>query len=318
MNEFKLIKKYLRPLSLNKPGTFMLTDDIFFDKKKGIAVSTDTYVQGTHFINVDPKNFVKKVFRASLSDLFCKGIIPKIYFLSISLNKKLTNHDWLSKFKKILYKDQKKFNVFLGGGDTTYSSKLSITITVLGQSKKKPILRKGSMNDDDIYVTGNIGDSYLGLSVLKKNKNFNKLNKYFKKKYLEPDIPSWISPYLSKIASSSIDVSDGLAQDLQHLCNNSKKGAFINLDLLPISSHSSKLIKNKKIKLKNFFSKGDDYQILFTSNKKNRSLIQSLLIKKKGKVSKIGHITKGKKIIFEYKGQKFKLNAKNMGYKHNF
>ena len=80
MNEFKLIKKYLRPLSLNNPGAFMLTDDIFFDKKNGIAISTDTYVQGTHFINSEPKNFVKKVFRASLSDIFCKGIIPKTYF----------------------------------------------------------------------------------------------------------------------------------------------------------------------------------------------------------------------------------------------
>ena len=318
MNEFKLIKKYFRPLSLRNPGAFMLSDDIFFDKKNGTAISTDTYVQGTHFFNSEPKYFVKKVFRASLSDLYCKGIIPKTYFLSISLNKKLANHDWLNKVKKILLLEQKKFNVSLGGGDTTYSSKLSITITVMGQSKKKPVLRDGSQHDDDIYVTGNIGDSFLGLSILKKNKNFKKFNKYFKRKYFEPNIPFWITPYLNKIASSAIDISDGLAQDLQHLCNSSKCGAFINLDLLPVSSPCDVLIKNKKIQLKKIFSNGDDYQFLFTSSKKNRPLIQFISIKEKGKISKIGHITKGKNIIFKYEKKKFNLNAKNMGYKHNF
>jgi len=318
MNEFKLIKKYFRPLSLSNPSSFFLSDDIFFDKKNRIAITTDTYVLGTHFIDTEPKRFIKKAFRSSLSDLYCKGIIPKTYFLSISLNKKLTNHRWLNKLKKILSSEQKKFSVSLGGGDTTYSSKLSLTITAIGLSKEKPVLRKGSQYNDDIYVTGNIGDSFLGLSVLKKNKNFKKFNSFFKKKYFEPEIPLWITPYLSKIASSSIDISDGLIQDLQHLCNNSKCGAFINLDLLPVSSNCKKLIKNGKIELKNFFSKGDDYQFLFTSNKKNRSLIKFISAKEKGKISKIGHINKGKNIILEYKMKKFMFNAKNMGYKHKF
>jgi thiamine-monophosphate kinase len=318
MNEFNLIKKYFRPLSLSNTNALMLNDDIFYNKKNGTAISIDTYVHGTHFLHSEPKYFIRKALRASLSDLYCKGINPETYFLSISLNKKLTNHNWLNKVKKILLLEQKKFKVSLGGGDTTYSSKLSLTITVIGQSKKKPVLRDGSKYQDDIYITGNIGDSFLGLSILKKNKDFKKFNKYFKKKYFEPDIPLWLAPYLNKIATSSIDISDGLAQDLQHLCNSSGCGAFINLDFLPLSYKCKILIKNKKVQLKKIFSKGDDYQFLFTSSKKNRSLIEYITKKEKGKISKIGHITKDKNIIFKYKSKKFKLNAKNMGYKHNF
>ena len=75
MNEFKLINKYLKPLSLKNPGALNLSDDIYFDAKKGTAISVDTYVENVHFIDSsDPNNFLKRILRASLSDLYCKGI----------------------------------------------------------------------------------------------------------------------------------------------------------------------------------------------------------------------------------------------------
>jgi len=123
---------------------------------------------------------------------------------------------------------------------------------------------------------------------------------------------------LKKIASASIDISDGLAQDLQHLCTNSKCGAFVDLNLLPLSSICKSLIKKKKIKLTNIFSKGDDYQILFTSHPKNRLKIIVLSKKLNTKISKIGIIKKEKNIMFKYNMRKFKLNTKKMGYIHNF
>ena len=87
MNEFSLINKYLKSLSLNNPSALKLSDDIFYDSKKGIAISVDTYVEGVHFIDSsDPNKFLKKVLRASLSDLYCKGIKPKCYFLSFALS----------------------------------------------------------------------------------------------------------------------------------------------------------------------------------------------------------------------------------------
>ena len=136
--------------------------------------------------------------------------------------------------------------------------------------------------------------------------------------YYEPILPFKIAPYLNKISSSSIDISDGLAQDLQHLCKESNVGAYIDLNLLPLSKKCTHLINSNKLKLKNIFSKGDDYQILFTSNKKNRSKISVLSKKLTTKISRIGVINKNKNIIFKYYNNKFKLKASIMGYKHIF
>ena len=75
--------------------------ETIFDSKTRVAISVDTYVEGIHFIGFDPNTFLKKILRASLSDLYCKGIKPKLYFLSLALNQKLSKHSWLNKIKII-------------------------------------------------------------------------------------------------------------------------------------------------------------------------------------------------------------------------
>ena len=83
MNEFLIIKKYFSELSKKNKGSHGLSDDIFFDYKKKIGISIDTYVEGTHFLNfINPELVIKKVLRSSISDLVCKGISPKFYFIS--------------------------------------------------------------------------------------------------------------------------------------------------------------------------------------------------------------------------------------------
>jgi len=318
MNEFDIINKYLKPLAVKNLGALQLSDDIFFDKKKNIAISIDTYVKGVHFISDNPNFFLKKVLRSSLSDLYCKGIKPKTYFISFALNKSLVNVSWLKDVRKILNAEQKKFKISLGGGDTTFSSKFVVTITSLGDVINKPVFRNGCSLNDDIYVTGNIGDSFLGLNVIKKKYTFGKYNSFFKKIFYEPDLPTILSPYLSKIASSSIDISDGLAQDLEHLCSYSKFGAYVNLNKLPLSPSAEALLSKNVIKLKNFFSRGDDYQFLFTSSPKKRNNVVNLSKKLNIKITKIGLINNSNNILFEYRKSKFKFKGKKMGYTHNF
>ena len=302
MNEFAIIRKYLRSLSKKDPNALNLSDDIYFNNKKKIGITVDTYVDGVHFINSkNPSHFLKKILRASLSDLYSKGIKPTNYFLSFSLNKKIATKSWLSQVKKILNSEQKKFRITLGGGDTTYSSKISITIFSVGFSKNKPVLRSGAKANNDIYITGNIGDSFLGLNILKKKLNLKKFNSYFKKKYYEPFLPISIQPYLKNIATSSIDVSDGLGQDLSNICRVSKCGAIVNLSCLPLSNPTKNLIKSGKVKLQNIFSNGDDYQILFTSDFKNRTKIANLSKKLNLKLTMIGRITNNNKVLFKYK-----------------
>ena len=189
MHEFELIKNYFSKISKKNKSALNLNDDIFFDKNKGIAISVDTYNLGYHFIDFKhPDLVIKKILRSSISDLICKGVIPKFYFIAGSGNNKTFSKKNLSLISKSLIQEQNKYNISLCGGDTTFSNKLSFTITSLGYSKKI-IYRNKALINDDIYVTGNLGDSFMGLRTLKnKIKISKKLKKYFAQKYYLPDI----------------------------------------------------------------------------------------------------------------------------------
>ena len=189
MHEFEIIKKYFSKLSLNNKYSLKLNDDVFFDKSKKLVISVDTYVEGVHFINFKHPDFViKKILRSSISDLICKGVKPKYYFISGSGNKKTFSKKNLLKISKSLKNEQKKYNISLCGGDTTFSNKLSFTFISLGYSKNIVYRNKSKLNDD-IYVTGNLGDSFTGLKILTKKIITNKkLKKYFEEKFYKPDI----------------------------------------------------------------------------------------------------------------------------------
>ena len=320
MNEFTVIKKYLTNLSKKKKGSFNLSDDIFFDYNKKIGVSIDTYVEGTHFLNFkNPDSVIKKALRGAISDLICKGIIPKYYFMSFSGNRKHLSQYHLNKIKLALKQEQKKYNIVLVGGDTTYSKILSITIAIIGYSKKKPILRSGAKLNDDIYITNTIGDAFVGLKILKGDIRLSKKNRdYFIKKFYLPNIPIKFSKKIHLFANSSIDISDGFFQDLQHILSNSNLTSKLFMNKITISSHlNSYLIKSGRKKL-NFISNGDDYQILFTANKKKRNLIKKISKTTSTKISKIG-IIKNKSIFTTAKsaiGQV--ILPKKLGYIHKF
>ena len=167
MHEFQLIKKYFSKLSKLNKSSLNLNDDVFFDKKKKLVISVDTYVEGYHFYNfVKPELVIKKIIRSSISDLICKGVYPRYYFISGSGNQKTFSKNNLSKISKSLKKEKKKFNIILCGGDTTFSNKLSFSITSVGYAKSI-VYRNKAQTNDDIYVTGNLGDSYIGLQILK-------------------------------------------------------------------------------------------------------------------------------------------------------
>ena len=176
----KDIINYLGKLAKNNPSALQLNDDIFFDKKKEIAISVDTYNEGTHF----PKSpklglLIKKVIRSSISDLICKGVNPKYYFISFTSPKKSLNRSNILKIINSLREEQKKYKIKISGGDSTNGNFLSFTIISLGYSSK--IIKRNQVKfNDDIYISGNIGDSYLGLKFLKKKiKKFTLYEKNF-------------------------------------------------------------------------------------------------------------------------------------------
>ena len=319
MNEFYIIKKFFKKLTKNNPSSLNLNDDVFFDRKNKLVISLDTYNEGVHYQNFNfPHLVIKKVIRSSISDLICKGVKPKYIFISGSGNKKIFNKKNLNLISNSIKQEQQKLNIKLSGGDTVFSNKSSFSVVSVGFSDKI-VKRNKVKKNDDIYVTGNLGDSFVGLNILKK-KTFikNKLNNYFIKKYFIPDLPLRLQEYLPKIANSSIDVSDGLFTDMKKLINNQNLGFNINLNLIPISLNLKKYVKRNRKNIINYVSRGDDYQILFTSSKRNRDFIKSLSKRINIKISHIGEITNQYKVYKILKNKSLLKPLNNDGYLHKF
>ncbi len=319
MDEFELIKNYFQKISKNNPSAKKLNDDVFFDKKNNLVISVDTYNEGVHFPNFKYPNLViKKVIRSSISDLIAKGVKPEYYFISGSGNKNQFTKKNLRLISKSLNQEQKKYNIKLSGGDTTNSNKVSFSITTIGFSKNIIERNKARLNDD-IYVTGNIGDTFLGLKIIINNIKINsKLKKYFINQFYCPNLPYKIYKQIHKFANTSMDISDGLITDMNKLINKQKLSFEINVNKIPISKNLKFYLKKHDKSRTQYLFNGDDYQILFTASKKNRSLIKSIGKKMNQKITIIGKINNG------YKKNLIKMDNKSQnltnfkGYSHKF
>ena len=168
-------------------------------------------------------------------------------------------------------------------------------------------------------MTGNLGDSYTGLNILKKKINVSKkYSKYFENKYFLPDLNLNLAKKMFYFANTSIDISDGLIADLEKLINKQKLSYKLELKDIPISSNLKKLINLKRLKKVNFISRGDDYQILFTARPSKSRIIRYYSKSLGIKISKIGKICSHSKKsqIIDEKGDKIAL--KKEGYFHKF
>ena len=317
MNEIEIINNIKK--IIKNPAALKLNDDVFFDKKKSLVASIDTYNEKTHYMNFKyPDLIIKKAIRSSISDIISKGVNPEYLLISFSGSNKHFSENNIKLILKSIKSEQKIYHFSLIGGDTTKSIKSSFTICAYGFSNKIIKRNKCQLNDD-IYITGNIGDSAVGLDFLRKKiKSSSKIEEYFVKKYFKPNIPFGFHKELHKFANTSMDVSDGLISDMKKLINNQKLSFEIEVDKIPISKNLNIYLKKNNKKFLNFISKGDDYQVLFTSHKKNRSYISRLSKRIDLKITAIGKISNSyKKRIIVYNKKVIKpLNYS--GYLHKF
>jgi len=319
MHEFELIKNYFQKLSKKSPSALNLNDDVFFDKKNKLVVSVDTYTEDNHFIDFKkPDLVIKKIIRSSISDLICKGVKPKYYFVSASGNKKSFSKSNLLKISKSLNQEQERYKIILSGGDTVFSNKLSFTITSIGFANNIVYRNKAKINDD-IYVSGNLGDSYLGLLVLQNKLKLNhQLKKYFTNQYFMPNIQLKLTEQIKKFANTSIDISDGLLADLDKMINNQKLSYKVFLKDIPISNNLAKILELKNLPKINYVSNGDDYQILFTATKNKARIIKKIAHNCAVKITKIGSIHGDIKKPSIVDSKNVQINPKNKGYFHKF
>jgi len=298
LSEKIIIDKFFKKLNLNKIGTFNFENDASYlniSSKYKTVVTTDTIVENIDFFSNDPpESIAQKILCINLSDISAMGAIPKTYTLNISINSKIT-YDWLKKFTSKLNKLQKKFNIYLLGGDISYANEISLTANLFGEAKLKNIISQRNCNvGDDIWVTGNLGNSYLGCRILNNSsiKLGKKHSSYFKKQYFYPQ-PCMFGSKAYKYINSAIDISDGLLGDLSKILNG-KFGAKLNTKLIPLSTMlKTIMIKHKSLfKLEDILNWGDDYELIFTSFKKNREKLLNLSKKNRVKLSLVGSIIK--------------------------
>ena len=266
MNEFEIIEHYFKPKLLDNQYDLRLGigDDaavIGVPQDEELVVSIDTLVEGIHFLkDASPEDIANKSLLVNLSDLAAMGAVPRWITLSLTLPK--NNSDWLKEFSQQFNSLLTNYSLVLIGGDLT-KGPLSITIQMHGVVPDgKFLCRSGARPGDLIYVTGELGAAAYTLRYLKNSsKNLKPTDKEFKRLYQpEPRIRTGLE--IRDIATSCIDISDGLFLDLSHILKASKVGAEIKLSDIPYTETLKKLNKDLAIELA--LAGGDDYELCFT------------------------------------------------------
>ncbi len=270
--EFELIARYFAPHARAFPGAYGLLDDaavISPASGNELVVTTDTIVGGIDFLPDDPANLVaRKALRVNLSDLAAKGAVPRAYLLDLVLPSTV-DEPWIAAFAAGLGHDQAEYGTHLIGGDmSSTSGPITIAVTALGEAPIGRIIRRGgAQQDDTVFVTGTIGDAALGLSVLRAAPSALDAASiaFLIDRYRLPEPRVTLGPQLIGIATSGLDVSDGLVADLRHICEVSRLSAVIEARSVPLSPAARVAIAGDPRCLAMALTGGDDYEILFTA-----------------------------------------------------
>ncbi len=257
-DEFDFIARHFR--ALTGPGALGLSDDAaVFDPPPGrsLVACADALVSGVHFLPDDPAGSVAaKLLRVNLSDLAAMGAEPLGYLMTVSVPPELPP-DWFTGFSSGLAADQDRYGVVLLGGDTTATAgPLVLSLTMLGHvAPGRALRRNGARAGDSVWVTGTIGDGTLGLACLRgelADPTGTLVDRY---RLPQPRL----GLRLAGIAGAAIDVSDGLVQDLGHLCRESGVGARIEAAAVPASAAARAAGPDW---LERRLTGGDDYELL--------------------------------------------------------
>lgn len=283
--EFALIERYLAPLSAAAEGAFALKNDAaVLEVAPGdrLVATVDSLVAGRHFLAGDPADSVaRKLLRVSLSDLAAMGAEPTSYLLAASWPLDV-EEAWIAAFCQGLASDQKAFGVTLVGGDTTATpGPMTLTLTAFGRVSGTRVLDRSSLRPgDDLYVSGSVGDAFLGLRCLQGGIDGldEAARDYLVDRYRcpQPRVALGLALLKGGIAASALDVSDGLAADLGHLLTASGVGAVVRLDIIPFSQPAEQGLALLGEPCETLLSGGDDYELLFAASAERRAEVAKL------------------------------------------
>ena len=309
-SEFELIARHFTRPAAN--AVLGVGDDCaLVDVTNGmdLAVSTDTMVSGTHFFpDVDPETLGHKALAVNLSDMAAMGAQP--YWVLLALTLPTVDHAWLAAFAKGFFDLAEEFEVSLIGGDTTRGP-LAITVTIMGEVPAGAALRRsGAKAGNDIWVSGTIGDAALavahrnGMLVLSEPDYREAVMRLY-----EPTPRVRLGQALRGMATSAIDISDGLLADLGHICRLSGVGATVELAAIPVSSIGAKHIAEPAARTA-ITAGGDDYELCFTAPANSRESIAELTDMLGVRITRIGQVKRGKGMsLLGTDGKPIKIDA---------
>ena len=311
MGEFELISRYLSQVGAKRSDATMgIGDDgavLQVRDNYDLIVTTDTMVAGTHFFpDVDPRALGHKLVAVNVSE-------PA--WLSLALTLPAVDEAWLAAFAAGLHETAEYYNCQLVGGDTTRGP-LSLTMIAKGiVPRGKALTRSGAKVGDYIYVTGTLGDAALGLKLCQGLHEVSKKHQtHILQRFHYPSARVALGQALRNIASSAMDLSDGLFSDIQHILNRSGVGASIDVSRLPLSQ-AVKDSCDSKTAIRLALSGGEDYELLFTVPEAKRGSLDVLLSPYGIPVTCIGRIT-GVAGKLELKQAEQSFVYEHHGFKH--
>lgn len=279
--EFELIARYFnRVTSSRRDVEKGIGDDcalLNVPEKQTLAISTDTLVEGIHFLrDIHPADLGYKALAVNLSDLAAMGADPA--WLTLALTLPDVDEAWLKAFSDSLFELLDYYDMQLIGGDTTRGPR-SLTLGIHGLVPVGRALRRsGARPGDWIYVTGSLGDSAAGLALLQHRVRITDpvVHEALIKRHLRPMPRILQGQALRNLASAAIDISDGLISDLGHILQASECGARVNLDALPLSVVLRDHFAPEQA-LRWALSGGEDYELCFTVPEINRGALDVAL-----------------------------------------
>ncbi len=283
-----------------------------------LVLTKDALVANVHFRDRDPAQLIaQKAMRVNLSDLAAMGARPIGYLLALALPGDMENIDaWVEDFSNGLKKGQAAFDWSLLGGDTVSTGgPLSLSLTAIGEVKRGRALRRdGAKAGDGIYVSGTLGDAALGLKCLAGE--ITPGDKTLIDRYHLPRPRLALGQMLHGVASAALDISDGLAGDIRHICAASGLGAEIEEKLIPLSAAAGKLLESNPGYKSLIWNGGDDYELLFTAPDHMAGKIRKISDALELRLTKIGRMTTdGTIAIQDDKGVNL-LAGGHQGYRH--
>jgi len=297
--EFALIARHFRPLAGD--GALDLSDDAALltpPEGQQLVLAADALVEGVHFLPDDPPGMIaRKLLRVNLSDLAAMGATPLGYLMTTAFTRG-TPDSWIAEFVAGLADDQQRFGLAVLGGDTVATpGPACFSLTIIGTVPPGQALhRRGAHIGDEIWVSGSIGDAALGLRVL-QGKLTGDAEGHLAQRYRLPEPRLALGQALRGVARAAMDVSDGLVQDLGHLCRAAGCGAEIAAAALRLSASASAALARDTALLPLLLTGGDDYELLFAAAPEDAAAVQAASATAGVAVTRLGRFVTGDAVV---------------------